>query len=81
MKTKTRHQNMFRVALPSALSRLNPVNKSRILQTLCESNFHKLFRLAPDLSRIKTLATAEASGRPKLYIRILERNPYTLTLE
>jgi uncharacterized protein YqiB (DUF1249 family) len=67
--------------LTSAVSCLNPVNKSRILQTLCESNFHKLFRLAPELTRIEMAAPAEAKGRPTLYIRILERNRYTLTLE
>lgn len=81
LKTESRYQNLIRAALSSALSNLNPVNKSCLLQTLCESNFHKLFRLAPELTRIKKLAAAEASGRPTLYIRILNRNPYTLTLE
>ena len=60
---------------------LDPINKSRMLQTLCESNFHKLFRLAPDLLCIQSAAMARASGRPALYIRILERNRYTLTVE
>ena len=68
-------------ALNSNRSSLNPINKSRILQTICESNFHKLFRLAPDLPRIRSKAIANAGGRPALYIRILERNPYTITLE
>lgn len=74
-------QKLLRAALTSPRSSLNPVNKSCILQTLYETNFHKLFRLAPDLLRIKASAVAEASGRPALYIRILERNRYTLTME
>lgn len=81
LKTKIRYQKMLGVALTSPVSSLNPINKSCILQTLCETNFHRLFRLAPDLLRIKTTATAQASGNPTLYIRILERNRYTLTLE
>ncbi|MGH8557182.1 MAG: DUF1249 domain-containing protein [Methylococcales bacterium] len=74
-------QKILRVALASPLSSLNPVNKSSILQTLCESNFHKLLLLAPDLLRIEYSATAKARGLPKLYIRIMDRKPYTLTME
>jgi uncharacterized protein len=74
-------QKILRNALNASGASLNPVNKSCVLQSLCESNFHKLFRLAPDLLRIQCCATAETSGRPTLYIRILERNPYTLTVE
>ncbi len=74
-------QKILRTALIASGSSLNPINKSCILQILCESNFHKLFRLAPDLLRIQCCATAKTSGRPTLYIRILERNPYTLTIE
>lgn len=68
-------------ALGSSSSSLNPINKSRILQTICESNFHKLFRLAPDLLGIRSSAIASAGDRPALYIRILERHPYTVTME
>lgn len=60
---------------------LRPVNKSYILQTLCESNFYKLFRLAPGLLRINKTSSAQARERPTLYLQILERNPYTLTME
>ncbi len=74
-------QKILRVALAAPLSNLNPVNKSCILQTLCESNFHKLLLLAPDLLRIEYSATAKARGLPKLYIRIMDRKPYTLTIE
>ncbi|MGR9108835.1 MAG: DUF1249 domain-containing protein [Gammaproteobacteria bacterium] len=74
-------QTRFGFASASAGPNLNPVNKSRLLHGLCENNFHKLFRLAPDLLRIRHGAAAQACGRPALHIRILERQPYTLTLE
>ncbi len=60
---------------------LNPVNKSYCLQEICESNFNKLLRLAPNLYHIDKSAIAMAGGKPELYLKILERNPYTLTLE
>ena len=60
---------------------LNPVNKSYCLQEVCESNFTKLLRLAPNLYQIDKSAIAMAGSNPELYLKILERNPYTLTLE
>lgn len=63
------------------MSTLKPINKSYILQTLCESNFYKLFTLAPNLLGFDEISSARAAGRPTLYIQILERNPYTLTME
>lgn len=72
---------IFRFDLTSPDSSLNPVNKSLILQSLCETNFRKLLRLAPDLLLIDYVAAARAGAKPELYIRIIERKPYTLTME
>lgn len=60
---------------------LNPINKSFCLERLCESNFHKLMRLAPDLGEINETAVAQAQGKPSLHLRIIDRAPYTLTVE
>ena len=63
------------------MSLLNPVNKSFCLHTLCESNYYKLLRLIPDLPRIGESAMASPAGKPTLHFRLIERTPYTLTLE
>lgn len=60
---------------------VNPANKSYCLQEICESNFHKLLRLAPDLFEIEKGATALVKGNPLLHLTILDRGPYTLTVE
>lgn len=60
---------------------LNPVNKSYCLHKVCESNFHKLLRLAPDLIQIDQTVVAQVNGNPALHLRVLERNRYTLTME
>lgn len=60
---------------------LNPVNKSYCLYQICESNYHRLFKLVPHLLTIDGKATACVSGKPSLYIRIIERTPYTITIE
>lgn len=60
---------------------LNPINKSFNLQGLCESNFRKIFQLAPHLLNIKCDATAQANGRPELLVRIVDRQRHTVTLE
>lgn len=60
---------------------LNPVNKSFCLEKLCESNFYKLMRLAPNLSQIDEQAVAQAQGKPSLHLRMIDRAPYTLTVE
>lgn len=63
------------------MSFLNPVNKSYCLQTICESNYHKLLRLVPNLPSVNQLAVAYVDGKPSLYLNMIEKNPYTLTLE
>jgi len=60
---------------------LNPTNKSYWLAQLCEANYVKLLNLFPELSGIPAAATATVDGKPALHIKLLERCPYTLSLE
>lgn len=60
---------------------LDPLNKSYCLYRICESNYFKLLKLVPDLLNIRGQATASIAGKPPLYIKIIERTPYTLTFE
>lgn len=60
---------------------LKPLNPFRSLQELCESNYRKLLRLTPQLPRLEEQAVARLGGKPPLHLRLLERSPYTLTLE
>lgn len=63
------------------MATLNPVNKPYLLSEICESNFHALGRLAPGFSQISGSSIAFVSGNPVLYLKLLNRSPYTLTLE
>jgi uncharacterized protein YqiB (DUF1249 family) len=63
------------------MSSLHPSNKSYWLSKLCESNYAKMLELIPDLQRIERSATALVEGKPALHMRVLERCPYTVTLE
>lgn len=63
------------------MSRLNLVNTSLCLEKLCESNYQKLFRLIPNLRALHKTAVGRTQNRPALHLDILERNPYTLTIE
>jgi uncharacterized protein YqiB (DUF1249 family) len=58
-----------------------PTERSFWLQKVCESNYRKLTDLIPDLTRIGATATARVHDKPALHLRLLERSPYTLTLE
>lgn len=58
-----------------------PIEKSLWLQKVCESNYRKLCNLIPDLAGVDVTATANAQGKPPLFLQLLERSPYTLTLE
>ncbi len=60
---------------------VEPVNKSICLEQVCASNYRKLFRLIPDLTSLKDGATGLAPRHSDLRIRIIERTPYTLTIE
>jgi len=48
---------------------------------ICESNYQKLFRLIPDLCSFDKTAIGHTQNKPALYLDVLERNPYTLTIE
>jgi uncharacterized protein YqiB (DUF1249 family) len=63
------------------MSLVNPVNKSICLEQVCESNYQKLFRLIPDLMAFKKTAIGLAPHHTTLHLEIIERTPYTLTLE
>lgn len=60
---------------------LSPTNKSYWLSQLCESNYAKLLDLIPELHGLPATAMASADGKPALHIKLLERCPYTLSLE
>ena len=63
------------------MSQLWPVNTSLCLEMICESNYQKLFRLIPDLCSFDKIAIGHTQNKPALYLDVLERNPYTLTIE
>lgn len=63
------------------MSRLRPINTSWCLEQLCESNFHKLLRLIPGLPHFEKSAIGETLEHPALYLDIVDRSPYTLTIE
>lgn len=63
------------------MSLLNPINKSLCLEQLCTANFQKLSRLLPDLDSIGRSAVGIAPNRSHLYLNVLERSPYTVTIE
>ena len=63
------------------MSQLRPVNTSLCLEKICESNYHKLFRLIPNLRLLDKTAIGHTQNKPALHLSILERNPYTLTIE
>ena len=63
------------------VSQLWPVNTSLCLEMICESNYQKLFRLIPDLCSFDKIAIGHTQNKPALYLDVLERNPYTLTIE
>lgn len=63
------------------MSQLRPVNTSLCLEKICESNYHKLFRLIPNLQLLDKTAIGHTNDKPALHLSILERNPYTLTIE
>lgn len=61
---------------------LEPVNTSWCLEQICDSNYQKLFQLIPDLTVYEHYAVGVTiSAQPQLFLKVLERNPYTLTIE
>jgi len=63
------------------MSLLKPINKPCCLHSMCETNYFKLFRLAPNLLYIKDSAVAYANGKPALHLKVIDKTAYTLTLE
>lgn len=64
------------------MSQLRPINTSLCLEKICESNYQKLFRLIPNLKLLDHSAVGHTlNQRPALQLEVLERNPYTLTIE
>lgn len=65
------------------MSSFSPLEKSLWLHRVCEANYQRLNRLVPELEAMATMVTAipQASGKPALRFRLLERSPFTLVLE
>ena len=59
----------------------SPVNKSYWLQRVCEGNYELLRRLIPNLDGLPHEDARIGGAGPALFIRLLERTPYTVTLE
>ncbi len=60
---------------------LKLVQPFRTLQDTCESNYRKLLRLIPHLTCLEERAVARLGGKPALHLKLLEKAPYTMTLE
>ncbi len=60
---------------------LKPIHPFRTLQDTCESNYRKLLRLIPHLTCLEEQAVAPLGGKPALHLRLLEKAPFTITLE
>lgn len=63
------------------MSAFQPIDKSLLLQQVCEANYRKLADLVPGLLELEGSATARSHDKPALHLRLLERSRYTLTLE
>ncbi|MGY6276112.1 DUF1249 domain-containing protein [Methylomonas sp. MgM2] len=63
------------------MGQLRLINTSLCLESICESNYHKLLYLIPNLHSLKKTAIGHTDNHPALHLDILERNPYTLTIE
>lgn len=60
---------------------IDPINKSWCLAQVCEENYAKLLRLIPDLLSMQQNAVGVAQQKMALQLQIIERNPFTLTIE
>lgn len=59
----------------------SPVNKSYWLQRVCEGNYELLRRLIPDLDGLPRKNCRLGGEGLALFVHLLERTPYTLTLQ
>lgn len=60
---------------------IEPVNKSYCLEQVCASNYQKIFRLIPELLIYKHTAIGCSANNSKLHIEVIERSPYTVTVQ
>lgn len=60
---------------------LKPLNKFSAWQEICEANYRKLLRLIPQLACLEQCAVAHLGGKPALHLKLMDRAPYTVTLE
>jgi len=65
----------------TAMSFVNPVNMSLCLETVCASNYQKLFRLIPDLLEFKEAAVGASASQAYLHLRVIDHSAYTMTVE
>lgn len=63
------------------MSLVHPINTSHCLEKLCESNYHKLFSLIPDLRSFQDHATGKTLNSPALHLTIIDRSKHTITVE
>lgn len=63
------------------MSLLNPIDKSFCLEQICATNYQKLFRLIPGLNSVKDSTIGNAPHNTQLLLKVIERTPYTLTIE
>lgn len=63
------------------MSQVHPINTALCLEKICESNFHKLFSLIPNLCTFQNHAKGQTANKPTLYLKIIDRTKYTLTVE
>lgn len=60
---------------------VDPINKASCLEWVCESNYRKLLKLIPNLVNLNKTMIGKASKKPDLQLDIVERSPYTLTIQ
>ncbi len=60
---------------------LTPINPSFCLEQICESNYQKLLKLIPDLTRFNDGAIGYSPRNTPLHVAVIDRTAYTLTIE
>ena len=63
------------------MAKVSLVNKSLCLQNVCETNYHKLCALIPDLKNINQSIQGSSQGKPQLHVELIEQTPYTKTIQ
>jgi uncharacterized protein YqiB (DUF1249 family) len=60
---------------------INPVNKPYLLEQVYASNYRKLLKLIPHLFEYKENAIGQTANHSALHLEVIERSPYTMTVE